>query len=91
MNTIKKLLRLWLSLASIGGFLGGWAIIANLAEVSEPETASSETSITIELPAIPQIDQLVGNTSPQVGAVQTFTLNTQPSTASAPPMRTGGS
>lgn len=91
MNTVKKLLRVWLSLVSIGGFLGGWATIANLSEASEPENTSGNTVITVELPAIPQIDQLVGDANPQVGAVQTFTLNTQPAAASAPPMRTGGS
>ena len=92
MNITKKLLRVWISIVSLGGFLAGWAIIAQTAQNETPQDTTSPAAITIEMPAIPQIDQLVGQAPSQPGAVQNFTINrTQPPTSFTPQMRTGGS
>ena len=48
MNTLKNILRWWLSLASIMGFLGGWAM---LAHAPKPVPAD-------QIPALPTLAPL---------------------------------
>ncbi len=94
MKPFKTFLRIWLSLVSVLSFLAGWSFIATTSEQNSQAastTTSNANTLTITLPAIPQIDQLIGNTTTASGNVQMFKLSLQPATTSSARLRTGGS
>ena len=71
MNTYRKLLRIWIALASFVGFFTGWAF---LAKTEETETViQTETgTIVVEMPAIPELPSIDGISAENSGNVQTF-------------------
>jgi len=91
MNIYRKLLRGWITLTSIIGFVGGWVFIARATEI-ETVTYVGQTAVTMpELEPIPTVNGLAGNPL-SVSNVQTFTFSQSTSQQSfSPPMRTGGS
>ncbi|MBI5964184.1 MAG: hypothetical protein HY863_11965 [Chloroflexi bacterium] len=95
MNGLKKLLRWWITLSSMIGFLVGWVFVAQATETefanSTSETVSTNTQVIegLNLPPIPSI----GGVN-QVNAQQiTIAPSTQSGSSSSftPPLRTGGS
>lgn len=92
MNAYRKYLQLWLTITSFIGFAIGWAFIARATETDlKTVTTVGNTIVTMsELPPIPEIEALSGETI-TLNNVQTFTVTqSQPQTMTQP-MRTGGS
>lgn len=90
MNT-KTVLRTIISFASLTGFVGGWALLANTSEVKNQSADITPAGITLQMPPVPDIDDMVGSApSGQISNLQTFSVKVNAS-ASAPRMRTGGS
>ncbi|HNA90484.1 MAG TPA: hypothetical protein PK989_14315 [Anaerolineales bacterium] len=91
MNIYRKLLRWWIALTSVVGFVGGWVYIARATEVGTV-TYIGNTAVTMpDLEPIPAVEGLAGNQL-SVNTVQTFTFSQSASQQSfSPPMRTGGS
>ena len=91
MNTYRKLLRIWIALASFVGFFTGWAFLAK-TEKTETVIQTETGNIVIEMPAIPELPSIDGLSSENSGSVQTFTINPVTNTQSfTPQLRTGGS
>ena len=85
----RKLLRFWLTIASLIGFILGWSFISR---TTEPETTIINTTgqtLTFSMPSIPSVDDLE-TTTREAKDIQTFTI-TQNQSGSMPQMRTGGS
>ena len=95
MKGLKKLLRWWITLSSMIGFLVGWVFVAQATEtefaggISETLSTNTQAVEGLNLPPIP----LVGGVD-QVN-VQPITIapSTQSGSSSSftPPLRTGGS
>jgi hypothetical protein len=82
----KSITHVWISLASIGAFLFGWAVFAH-AEKPAPIVAQSQPSITVVAPTldpIPSIDELVSSSSQSTQSFRNPTF-------SAPRLRARGS
>jgi len=88
MYLYRKLLRAWLTVASLIGFILGWVFIAQTIEPENSATATTGETLTIDMPTIPSVDNL--DLTSDTGSLQTFNFN-QNSSSFAPRMRTGGS
>ncbi|MFN8434525.1 MAG: hypothetical protein U0V18_10910 [Anaerolineales bacterium] len=91
MNLYRNLLKIWISIVSLAGFVMGWVFISQASEL-ENVTYVGNTAITMpELQPIPTVDGLAGETL-MTSNVQSFTVNTvvQQQTFTQP-MMTGGS
>ena len=85
----KTVLRNLISFASLTGFVGGWALLANTPEIKNQQAVSAPAGMTLEMPPIPDIDDMVGSApTGQISNLQSFRVQVN---ASAPRMRTGGS
>ncbi len=86
MKKTKAMMRLWLASVSLGGFLGGWAL---LAQAPKPASASNDSAIVQQplptLAPLPAIGSDAGTAS--LGA----SLPSFRSRAFMPVFRTGGS
>jgi len=89
MSLYRKLLRYWLTAASLVGFLIGWIFISHSTEPENTITTADGQTLTIEMPSIPSVDNLAAPATDTNG-IQTFTFN-QNQPGFAPQMRTGGS
>ena len=91
MNLYRNLLKIWIGIVSIAGFITGWVFIAQASEL-ESVTYVGNTAVSMpELQPIPTVDGLAGETL-TTSNVQTFTVNTTVQQQSfTQPMRTGGS
>ena len=92
MKLYRKFLRLWVTAASLFGFLTGWIFLSHIPDIGTVTAANgSNTSIALtNLPSVPSLS----NSVPAVGSVQTFTFT--PNTAQNQSgfstfLRTGGS
>jgi hypothetical protein len=86
MNISRKLLRIWLTISSVIGFVAGWIFLSHTAD-----TTQQVDNTIIQMPEIQAIPPL-GTQSSSVNNIQTFAVNpniTQQS--SLPIFRTGGS
>ena len=91
MNLYRNLLKIWISIVSLAGFVMGWVFISQASEL-ENVTYVGNTAVTMpELQPIPTVDGLAGETL-TTSNVQSFTVNTvvQQQTFTQP-MMTGGS
>ena len=94
MSILKKFLKYWLTLSSVGGFLLGWIFVSQssedtLASAAAVNTGGTAQSITVNLPPVTMLNSLIGNNPQQVTEVKPFTI--VQSTQFQPQMRTGGS
>lgn len=87
MKQFKKLLRFWLTVVSVGGFLTGWVILANNPRNSSLRSQPGQ-SVNVELQPVPQLNQLVDGSNSSNGAGQPFAFS-RPSRGFR--FRTGGS
>lgn len=92
MNIYRKLLRIWIAIASFIGFLTGWAFLAQTSETEVVANTNTNTVEILTLPPIPSVDG-IDNQNLNTNSVQTFTFNqpTQTQQLFAPTLRTGGS
>ena len=89
MNLYRKLLRVWVAVSSVIGFVMGWVFIARATE-TETVTYVGDTTVNMpELAPMPTVEGLTGE-SLTINDVQTFTVTSSQQSFS-PPMRTGGS
>lgn len=86
MKIYKKILRIWITLASFIGFIAGWVFLSHTTTTNNTTSSGNSTISVPALQAIPMIDAGTANTN----NVQIFTLNTSQQTFS-PVFRTGGS
>jgi hypothetical protein len=86
MNVSRKIIRIWLTISSVVGFVAGWIFLSHTVEAG---TVTRIGNITVAMPAIQALPTLG---SPGPGSVRTFTINPNPPQQSfAPGFRTGGS
>jgi hypothetical protein len=86
MSISRKLVRIWLTISSVIGFVAGWIFLSHTVEA---KTVTQVGNTTVEMPDIQAIPTL--NNS-GVGNMQTFSINPNPpQQSSAPSFRTGGS
>lgn len=88
MNVNRKLLKIWLTISSLVGFVAGWFFIAHTVDSNSTITIGNTTITMPEFQDIPSINGVDQNTS--IGDVQTFSINTSQPFFS-PQLRTGGS
>ena len=88
MKTLKNILRWWLSLASVFGFLAGWVM---LAHAPKPVSASQKaaTDVVTTLPALEPLPALGTVTDP--GVEPQFFVPRNQQRARMPMFITGGS
>lgn len=88
MNANRKILKIWLTISSLVGFVGGWVFLSHTVDPNSV-TSIGNTKITMpDFQEIPSVNGLNQNTG--IGDVQTFSINpSQPSFT--PQLRTGGS
>ena len=86
MNVSRKLLRIWLTISSLVGFILGWIFLSRTVEAATP-TRIGNTSVEMpDIQAIPTLSTEDFNTN----GLRTFAINpSQPSFM--PRLRTGGS
>ena len=85
MKTAKTGFRIWFSMASVAGFLGGWALLAHSPKPAQPV----QNSPLVEVTPLPTLAPLA---SPRGGSRGLQRLPSFPQTRSSlPRMRTGGS
>jgi hypothetical protein len=93
MNIFKKILKYWITLSSIIGFLVGWIFVSQSSEakLANAKVINSGTNQAeaVTLPPVTSLDSLTGTDSQQVMETQPFTVIQ--STPFQPQLRTGGS
>jgi hypothetical protein len=86
MSISRKLIRIWLTISSVVGFVAGWIF---LSHTMEAKTVTQGGNTTVEMHNIQAIPTL-GSSGPN--GVQTFSINPNPPQQSfAPSFHTGGS
>jgi len=92
MKLFRKFLRFWITLATTGGFLAGWALLAHAPKpVQAGASSSSATTAVPTLTPLPPLD-LSGGSIENNSQQPQFTVQQSPSLFSQAPMfRTGGS
>jgi hypothetical protein len=85
-------LRFWITLATTGGFLAGWALLAHAPKpVQASASSGSATTAIPTLAPLPPLDLSGGSANDSFQQPQ-FTVQQSPSIFSQAPMfRTGGS
>ncbi len=91
MNTSRKLLKIWLTITSVIGFVMGWFFLSHTTDIKTVTVGNTTVNIPA-LQAIPTLQSVAPNSANN--NVQNFTLN--PNTSQAPSffsprLRTGGS
>ena len=86
MNISRKLIRIWLTISSVIGFIAGWIFLSHTVDA---RTVNHVGNTSVEMPDIQAIPTL-SSSSPN--NVKTFSINPNPPQQSfAPSFRTGGS
>jgi len=89
MNIYRKLIRIWLAIASFIGFIAGWVFLSHTVET---KTVTYVGNAAVEMPALQAIPTVgSANTNSAVNNIQSFTVNTQSQSFFSPRLRTGGS
>lgn len=88
MNISQRLLRIWMTIASLIGFVAGWLFLSHTVEAENVKQVGNTTVQMPEIQAIPTLNtQSSGRNN-----VQTFSINpNSPQSSFAPSFRTGGS
>jgi hypothetical protein len=92
MNAVRKLLRIWLTVASFIGFIAGWIFLSHTTTTTSVTYVGNTAVQMPALQAIPTVEGINGNSA--LNNVQTFTVNTNTSAFQSffsSPLRTGGS
>lgn len=92
MKNFKNMLHILISIASVFGFLGGWATLAHSLKPTQPVSAQGQA--ILPLPALAPLPSMNLNpsTNNNAGSVQQFTIIAPaPSLRSRPVFRTSGS
>ena len=88
MNISRKLLRIWLTISSVIGFVAGWIFLSHTVDT---KTVNQVGNTTVDMPAIQPIPTLNAQSS-SGNNLRTFTVNPNPPQQSfSPSFRTGGS
>lgn len=88
MNVSRKLLRIWLTISSVIGFVAGWIFLSHTVET---EKVTQVGNTRVEMPDIQTIPTLSTQGS-GLNNGQTFSINPNPPQQSfSPGFRTGGS
>jgi len=75
MNAFKKSLHIWITLTSFGGFLTGWACLAQASrQTAKQETARIDLQTIATLPAVQTVDSLLLLNPSSSGAIQTYRI-----------------
>jgi hypothetical protein len=92
MKLFRKFLRFWITLATAGGFLAGWAMLAHAPKpVQSNAPSASLTTAVPTLAPLPPLDLSGGSANGNFQQPQ-FSVQQSPSFFSQAPMfRTGGS
>ena len=86
MNISRNLLRIWLTISRVIGFVAGWIFLSHTVET---EKVTQIGNTTIDMPAIQAIPTV---NSGGINNGQTFSINpSPPQQAFSPGFRTGGS
>ena len=92
MKLFRKFLRFWITLATTGGFLAGWALLAHAPKPVQSSAGSASMSTAVPtLAPLPPLDLSGGSTGSNFQLPQ---CSVQPSPSffsQAPMFRTGGS
>ena len=83
MKFFKSALRFWITIASLLGFLTGWAVLANSPK---PQPYVDPNRATLGLDPVPQFSDLIGGNQGLGGPTITRTVR-----AFTPRLRTAGS
>ena len=89
MKTYKKILRIWITIASFISFLTGWVFISRATKIGSVTYVGNTAVVMPTFQSIPALGDTTSNNT-GTGNVQVFTVNTAPQT-SRPMFRTGGS
>jgi len=88
MNISRKLLRIWLTISSVIGFIAGWIFLSHTVDT---KTVTLVGNTSVNMPDIQPIPTLSTRSS-GTNNVRTFTVNPNPPQQSfSPGFRTGGS
>jgi hypothetical protein len=92
MKLFRKFLRFWITLATTGGFLAGWVLLAHAPKPVQPKASSGSATTAIPtLAPLPPLD-LSGGSVVENSQQPQFSVRQSPSFFSQAPMfRTGGS
>lgn len=97
MKGFKLLLRIWIGIASVLGFLGGWSLLAHankpapLIPSSSSAAPASDPQLT-PLPTLAPLPSFNGSSnSSNSNGLQSFQVQPQVQVQNFPPMRTAGS
>ena len=92
MKLFRKFLRFWITLATTGGFLAGWVLLAHAPKPVQTGTQAGDSATPVPtLAPLPPLDLSGGGSSSNFQQPQ-FTVQQSPSFFSQAPMfRTGGS
>ena len=75
MNAFKKSLHIWIALTSFGGFLTGWASLAQAArQTAKQQTAQIDLQTIATLPPVQTVDSLLLLNPSSSGAIQTYRI-----------------
>jgi len=90
MKAFKALLRIWITVASVLSFLGGWALLAHSKKPLQPVQSAQSAAVNIApLPTLPPIQFF---SQGAFSDTNNFTVNNNPAPLmSAPLLMTGGS
>jgi hypothetical protein len=89
MKPFRKLLRVWIALASVASFLGGWAILAHSPKPVQSQPGTAQQTVLPDLPPIQAYGSNVNNNG--LGFFSNNAPATTQFTGSMPRLRTRGS
>ena len=89
MNIFKKILKYWLTLSSVAGFLLGWVFVSHSSEAKFSNTTAANTGGITALPPVLSLNSLISGNTQQITTIQPFTV--VQSSPFQPRLRTGGS
>jgi hypothetical protein len=88
---IKNILRLWLAGVSLGGFLGGWVLLAHAPKPASSSSSSSSNAVVAPLPTLTPLPPLNANVGGDQFVQPAPSLPSIRSRAFVPMLKTGGS
>lgn len=90
MKRTKSILRVWMASISLGGFLGGWVL---LAHAPKPASSSSTSSnpVVAPMPTLTPLPSIGAGVAGSTSSGPVVSMPTFRSRAFLPVMRTGGS
>lgn len=90
MKRMKSVLRLWMASVSLGGFLGGWVLLAHAPKPASTNSNSSNSAVA-PLPTLTPLPSLNANIGGSQFSQPAPSMPSFQSRSFLPVMRTGGS